>query len=239
MVSKFILPFDGLRPGSVMNHSEPSELQGGNREDLVSLASGSGIVMFGLFTRVLLVFATEVIAARILLADRYGLITWGLFLLNMLCMLAGFGLNTAIRRLLPIYQSRNDSSSARGIVILSGMLSLIGGCLYGLLLFIGAGWLAVTVMGDERETVILLTFVLALPLWSIQKAMLSVFNGFKIPKYKVLIEDLGERSRGLSYRHIDRLGDGVERTGHCTRVFMCVLYISHIIYGSSAHKNTL
>lgn len=176
---------------------EPENKQGrfskqsaNDHSNYVSFLRGSGIVMIGMCSKILLVFAAEVIAARILLPERYGLITWGLFVINIISMMTGLGLNTALRRFLPIYQSQGDQASVRGTILMSGMFSVIGGILGGLLLFVGAGWLAGTVMGDSRETMILLTFVFAVPLWNMQKIMLAVFSGFKRPIYKVLVEDI-------------------------------------------------
>src|SRR5687767_2093512 len=120
-----------------MSSSRSSKRPAHRREDLMSFLEGSGIVLLGMGLRVLLVFVAEVIAARILLPERYGLITWGLFLVNILCTLTGLGLNTAIRRFLPIYRSENDPGAVRALVLLSSMLSATGGILGGLLLFVG------------------------------------------------------------------------------------------------------
>lgn len=161
-----------------------------NQENLRTLLKGSGIVAIGMVIRVLLVFVTEVLVARILLPERYGLLTWGLFVVNILCMLSSLGINTAVRRFLPIYQSAGDDEAVRGLVLLSGFVSMAGGVVGALLLFYSAHWLATHGMGDPRVTPILSTFVLMVPLWNLQKTMLAVFGGFKRPTYKVLVEDL-------------------------------------------------
>jgi O-antigen/teichoic acid export membrane protein len=154
------------------------------------LLRGSGIIAFGMAIRILLAFATEVIAARTLLPERYGLLTWGLFITNILCMLSGLGLSTAARRFIPVYYAQQKWGALRGVVLFSGTLSTIGGFLGSLLLFLAAGWLTSSVMGDERELPVLLVFVFMVPLWNLQKTMLAVFGGFKSPLQKVIIEDL-------------------------------------------------
>ena len=173
-----------------MNSIRSSQPLAAENKTLMHYLQGSGIVMLGTFSKAGMVFATEVMAARILLPERYGLITWGLLLINLISTLTGFGLNTAVRRFLPLYRAQNDPGSVRGTVVLSILLSATGGVIGGLLLFFGAGWLATSVMGDERERIILLTFVFALPLLSLQRNMFSVFGGFQLPRYKVLLEDL-------------------------------------------------
>lgn len=157
---------------------------------LTALLRGSGIIVVGMGLRLVLIFITEVSAARILMPERYGLITWGLFLANILCMLSSFGLNTAVRRFLPIYQINNNKGSVRGIVQFSTALSLAGGVCCGFLLFYLSGWLANEVIGDSRQAAILLIFVILLPLWNLEKLFLAVFNGFKQPTYKVFVEDI-------------------------------------------------
>ena len=173
-----------------MNSIQSLQPLAAQNKTLVNYLRGSGLVMIGTFSKAGMVFATEIMAARILLPERYGLITWGLLLINLISTFTGFGLNTAVRRFLPFYQAQDDPGSVRGTVILSSLLTATGGILGGLLLFFGAGWLATSVMGDERETIILLTFVFALPLLSLQRNMFSVFGGFQLPRYKVLLEDV-------------------------------------------------
>ena len=146
--------------------------------------------MAGMMARMVILFITEVMAARILMPERYGLITWGLFLVNLLSMMTGLGLNTAIRRYIPLYEAEQDHQSSVEIIRFSAMLSLIGGLLGAVLLFAGVGWVARTVLGDDRETPVLVILALALPLWNLQKAILAIFSGFKLPSYKVLVEDL-------------------------------------------------
>jgi O-antigen/teichoic acid export membrane protein len=160
------------------------------KENLRIFAQGSRVILLGLSARILLVFATEVIAARLLLPERYGLITWGLFLLNLLCSITGLGLDIATRRFLPIFHAKNDAGSVNGTIIVSTVLSGSSGVLGGFLLFMGASWLAADVMGDLREIPILLILALAVPLCNLQRVMLSVFAGFKCPAEKVLIEDV-------------------------------------------------
>lgn len=154
------------------------------------LVRGSGLIMLGMGIKVLLTFITEVLAARILLPERYGLITWGMMSLNLLCILTGLGFNTAIRRFVSIYQSEGKPELACGVINLATLVSAIGGFLGGIGLFIGAGWLATSVMGDNREALILTTLAVALPLLNLQRVMIAVFSGFKLPKYKVLVEDI-------------------------------------------------
>jgi O-antigen/teichoic acid export membrane protein len=151
---------------------------------------GSAIVLAGTMGRMLILFITEVIAARLLLPEKYGLITWGLFVVNLLSLVTGLGLNTAIRRYVALYEEERDHQSSVGVIRVSIFLSSIGGLVGGVLLFIGAAWVARHIMGDEREIPILVTLALALPLWNLQKAILAVFSGFKLPSNKVLIEDL-------------------------------------------------
>jgi polysaccharide pyruvyl transferase CsaB len=170
--------------------TNPVERQIAHLDSLGLFLRGSGVVMAGMMARIVILFITEVIAARILMPERYGLITWGLFLLNMLSMLTGLGLNTAIRRYIPIYEAEQDHQSSSEMIRFSALLSLIAGLLGALLLFAGVGWVARTILGDERETLVLVILALALPLWNLQKAILAIFSGFKLPGYKVVVEDL-------------------------------------------------
>lgn len=172
---------------AIHDNTNPAE------KSLLSLESflrGSGFVVLGMGAKICLVFVAELLAARILLPERYGLITWALFLVNILCMFTGLGLSTAARRFIPIFHSRGETGAVRGTVILSGAIGFVGGVVGGLSLFFGSEWLAETVLGDPREKAVLMAFVFALPLWNVLKSMLAVMGGFSLPRYKVLIEDL-------------------------------------------------
>ncbi len=161
-----------------------------SQKEITHFFRGSSLVALGMVIKIFLSFATEITAAHILQPERYGLITWGLFIVNIVCMLTTFGLNTAMRRFIPIYHAKSDGGSLHGIIRIGGILSLSGGMLGSLLLIIGANWLAGSVLGDKREQLVLLTFVLAVPFWNLQKVLLAIFGGFERPFYKVIIEDI-------------------------------------------------
>ncbi len=160
-----------------------------NSADVKAFAHGSGIVAVGIVGKVLLTFATEITAARILLPERYGLITWGLFLANILCMITGLGLNTALRRFLAMYRTNDDFGAIRGLIRFSGFASVITGTVGAIVFFAASSWLADSVFGDKREAIVLQVLVFAIPSWTVLKIMLAVFGGFERPFYKVLIED--------------------------------------------------
>lgn len=161
-----------------------------SRDELRNFVLASGSVMFGMGLKLALTFMTGAIAARILLPEGYGLLTWGLFFVNVLSIVTGLGLNGAAKRFIPIFQSRDDPGSVRGTVLSVTTISLVFGLVGTVLLLLGAGWLSESIFGDEREAAILLVLAFSLPLWNIIRVTVGVFGGFKLPLHKVLIEDL-------------------------------------------------
>lgn len=161
-----------------------------HHESYVSLLSGSGIVFLGLAAHLLLTTATEVLAARYLGPAPYGLISWGIMVLNIGSILSGLGLNTAARRFIPMYLQRGDSASLRGtLVLITGLTG--GGAIAGfVVLLVSAGTLSLLVFKDPRELPVLTALAFALPFWSLQKVLLGIAAGFKYPRIKALIEDL-------------------------------------------------
>ncbi|MCP4117309.1 MAG: flippase [Desulfobacteraceae bacterium] len=158
--------------------------------DLFSFFKGSGVITLGMAIKLLLVFGTEVIAARILQPESYGLISWSLFLLNLICMFTGLGLNTAIRRFLPMYRQQENYAAVKGLLYSAIGIGCAGGVIGALLLFGGADWLARYAIGDDRGKIILRILVFAVPFWNLQKILMAVFAGFERPLNKVLIEDV-------------------------------------------------
>ncbi len=160
------------------------------RASYISLLSGSGIVFIGLAIHLLLATATEVLAARYLGPVSYGLISWGVMVLNIGAILSGLGLNTAARRFVPIFVQSGDSASLRGTLILITSLTGSGAVVEFVLLLVLASTLSLTVFQDVRELPVLTVFAFALPFWSLQKVLLGIAAGFKYPRMKALIEDL-------------------------------------------------
>jgi O-antigen/teichoic acid export membrane protein len=158
-------------------------------KDLISFLQGTGVVVLGMGVRIFFLFSAEVLAARLLLPEKYGLISWSLTLVNILCMLTGLGLNTSMRRFLPVYTVKNDSGAIKGIILLAGYLCVGGGLLGSIVLYYGADWLATVVLKDARGVNLLELFAFIVPVWNLQKTMLAVFGGFKKPLPKIVIED--------------------------------------------------
>lgn len=148
-------------------------------------------MFLGLVVRVGIVFATEVLAARLLLPEQYGLITWALFALNLLSMFTGMGLNTAVRRYLPMYTLQKAFAEIRGLVTLAAITSTVLGLGVGLAIYLSPTATISDFLGSPEAGNLVKVLIVALPAWNLMKTMLAIFSGYKRPLYKVIIEDIG------------------------------------------------
>lgn len=153
------------------------------------LLAGSGIVLLGMVLRVLLTFATEVLLARHLGPDPYGVLAWGLAAVNVAAVMSSAGLATAARRFIPLFMEKKDIASLRGSLVVMVVVSATGGIL-GLAVFLfGAEYMGLHFFGDAREIPVLRLLAVAIPFWNLQKLFLGVAAGFKQPGVKVMVED--------------------------------------------------
>ncbi len=162
-------------------------------DDYISpIAKGASILFVGNIFNLALRYIFQIIVARQLDTELYGIFTIGMAVFVIAEMIASLGLDRGIIRYVSLYMGKGDLSRLKGVVLLTVALSGAGGIL-GFLLFIPlSGFLAVDILHNQVLGKVLVTFSFAIPFSVLTRAFIASTQGLKIMKYKVYAKDLFE-----------------------------------------------
>jgi O-antigen/teichoic acid export membrane protein len=143
----------------------------GDDRGLTALFRGSALVMATQVFGIGLAYAMQVVIARCAGPFQFGLFAYAWTWMNVIFLVAAFGLNESALRLIPSYSTRGQWSLLRGLVVRGpAMVLALGGIAgsiaVGILLLLG------TRLGDHYRVPLLLTFA-ATPLFG----LLAFFQG--------------------------------------------------------------
>ncbi len=122
--------------------------------------------------------------------DGYGLISLGLAALTMAAALAAIGLPSGITRYISFYKGKEDEGRIKGTIISTIKMNLPLSVIFALLLFFGAGWIAIHVFHDANLTPVLRIFSIAVPFLVLARDLLSATVGFQEMRYQVYTEQI-------------------------------------------------
>jgi len=163
------------------------------KNDVTTMASGATLSLSGkIGGRVLLSFR-EIILARWLGPEAYGLFGLGWSILRILETISALGLHNGIIRFGSLFLKKTDKVSQarfKGVLQQSLVTSLIGGLVIGLLLFISAPWLEGFLAKPGLAPVIRL-FAVALPFSTLLKVGAAGTRISQRMRFSFIAEDIG------------------------------------------------
>ncbi len=158
-----------------MNVPKASSVSGSAR----LIAKGAGVVFIGMAAGSALRYVFQVVVARGLGAEAFGLWTLGFIVFKILAMGAEFGLPQGIIRYVAAFRGEGRLDDAAGVIRSGIKLGLISGFIaVGLTLALSA---PVSNLGFHRPELaaVIRFFALALPFTTLTTILLSVAQGFK------------------------------------------------------------
>jgi O-antigen/teichoic acid export membrane protein len=164
--------------------------------DLSALAGGASLSLGGKIGGRGLSFVGDIVAARILGPDSYGLYAIGWTILRTLSLISPLGLDKGVIFFsTPLW--RRDPAALKSVLYRSLVLALLSGCIFGGALFLGAPWLAGEVFGKPALTYILRWYAIAFPLVSLLTVATAATRVTQRMQYSVGILDLAQPAVGL------------------------------------------
>jgi O-antigen/teichoic acid export membrane protein len=148
---------------------------------LVSIAFAGNVMGRGLS------YALNFVIATGLGPEAVGLFAFGIVIMNIGAIFARLGLDGAIRKLVPVYQNRDDSGLLTGAVLLSLLVPLIWGVFVSGLTFL---ILSTDIGLFNTSTSGVLFFVAAIPLLGVFRVSTRASEGFQRTEYAVITRDL-------------------------------------------------
>lgn len=162
------------------------------QSELSLIARGGVLVLNGMIIGNLLRYVFQILVARELGAEIFGLFVVGLTIFTVAEIFVELGLPTGVVRFVALYGGMNDRPRTKGIIIMAVRTVLTTGAVVGFLLFVSAGPVSTGIFSDARLSLVLKIFALILPFAAASTVLLFVFQGLKVIRPKVIIGEFIE-----------------------------------------------
>ncbi|HDL64840.1 MAG TPA: flippase, partial [Proteobacteria bacterium] len=160
--------------------------------EILTIAKGAGIGFMGMVIGSALRYLFQIIIARNLGPELFGLFILGLTVFKVTGMIAEMGLPRGIVRYVALFRGEGDESRLKGVIILSIRIALTSSIVFALLLFAFSRTIAVSIFHKSELTIVLRIFALVLPFTTLTTMLLFATQGFKIMKYKAIVSEIFE-----------------------------------------------
>lgn len=160
-----------------------------NSGDVRVLAGGATITLFGKISKAVLVAATQILLARILGKEFYGLYAIGWNILTLGILLLPLGLQNGIIRFGAVFWARQAARLKR--IVTEGLgISFGFGVLGAVLLFMTSDFLAQNIFGDPRLVYVIRLVALTLPFGVFLRVAAASTMITRRARYSVLSDDI-------------------------------------------------
>ncbi len=163
------------------------------QSSLTSVVKGSGTILAGLMIGKVLGTLNQVLFARILGPEQYGLFNLGLSITTILVIISMFGLQDGITRFVSMALKEKDYGKLISVVSFGILFGLISSVLFGLLLIVAAPWFSANVLGKPDLQRVLRLFALSIPFTALMYIFVSILRGMKESRLPVLIQEVVAR----------------------------------------------
>ncbi|MBN2435241.1 MAG: flippase [Spirochaetes bacterium] len=160
--------------------------------EILIIAKGAGIVFFGSIIGTFLKYLFELITARHLGPELFGVFFLAFTAFKILERISVVGLHNGVLRYIALYRGAGDESRIKGTIILSLKITFIMGGLITLLLLILSDPLSNKIFHAEGLGLILRIFALGIIFSGITEILVFSTQAFQIMKYKVMVRMIFE-----------------------------------------------
>lgn len=168
----------------------PAGTEQNPKPGLEHIVKNAGITLGGAALGGAMVFVNEIILARFLGVELYGLYALAFVMAKIGEILSLFGLRIAILHFLPIYRSEQRTGLVVGTVLAALILPVVIGCLLAILLWLAAPWLAREGFDEPAAVPYMRTLAFAIPFMSLSEILGYVTRGFGHSAYYVITRNL-------------------------------------------------
>jgi len=165
---------------------EEDELTETGEKAIKSVAKGAGIVSLGLIFSNFAGYLFNVVTARFLGSDGYGVISLAVAVVGFLAPLCVLGIDSGIKRYVAFYRGKGDESRTKGTITSGLKIVLLPTVFISILLFIFSEPIAIRVFNEPAASFVFRIFALALPFKILLKTLISITDAFQEMKYRVV-----------------------------------------------------
>ena len=156
--------------------------------ELLTLAKGGATSLGGTATGRLLVFLSQVIVARFLGAEVFGVFVLAVVAVKLAELIARLGLDTACMRFVSIFR-KDHPAKLKGTLISSIVIAFVSGLVVAAILFAGAGFLSDKVFEQSQLTNIIRLLCTCIPFMASMRVIAIGSQGFHTTRYSVYTKD--------------------------------------------------
>ncbi len=160
-------------------------------KSLKSLTKGALVILVGTFASKFLTYVYRLIIARIG-TKEYGVVSLALAIAGFLTMISLFGLDIGVFRYVSYYLGKKDFKKIKQTLIFSSKFNLFLSLTLSFLLFILSDPIAVHIFKTKQLGIILKIISFMIPFDTLRTVFLRVIRGFKLVKYEVYSQHIGE-----------------------------------------------
>jgi len=155
----------------------------GLENNLKLIAKTSFIVFVGLVISKILGYAYRVIIARSLGPEIYGLFNLSIMIIGLFVTIASLGLSDGLVRYLSIYRERKQEDKLNYIFKISLWITSITSIVSGLILFIFANFISISIFHEPQLIIYLQILSIAVPATVLMSVFLSVLRAYEKIEY--------------------------------------------------------
>ena len=173
-----------------MSAQDEEEITEEGERAIKSVAKGAGIVLMGIVFSKLAGYAYNIIAARYLGADGYGLVSLAAAVMSFVSVFCILGLNHGINRYASFYKGKGNEERTKGSIF-SGLKIIFGATLIvTIALFLASDFIATVVFNEPGTALVFRLFALTLPFYVFIKGFVSVTDAYQKMKYRAISRDI-------------------------------------------------
>jgi O-antigen/teichoic acid export membrane protein len=183
---------------SIEDRESPADLK---KDDLLVVARGGGLVLFGTAFGRGLWFLSQLLIARLLGHHVFGLYALGFAVSKVVELISTGGLHFGAVRFISIYREK-EPSKVKGMLVMSLVLPLLFGFLFALLLFLCSGYLAENVFHEPPLKKLIQFFACSIPFGAALTVVSNSTTGFLTNKYSVLMREVVQPLLNLFFLYL-------------------------------------
>jgi O-antigen/teichoic acid export membrane protein len=152
------------------------------------IARGVGVSSLGQGVSRLLGYATQVVMARLYGPGLLGFYVLGTTLVQIANVLSQIGMDNGVVRYVAHYEAEGDVRRVRGTIIQALFVTFALSVGFSVLLFVGAGFLAVKVFNEPFLETVFRAFSVSVPFFTVMSMALWATQGFQTVKYTTYVQ---------------------------------------------------
>lgn len=162
--------------------------------EISTIAKGAGIGLTGTIIGTGLRYLFELIVARNLEANLFGVFFLGFTIFKLLERISTLGLNNGVLRYVSLYRGVGDKERMKGTVLLSLEIVLSVAAGIAILMIVFSNFVSITLFSQANLSLVLKIFAVGVIFTAVTEISVFFTQAFQIMKYKVLVRMLFEPS---------------------------------------------